>query len=315
MRTKVLILGSSSFAGSSFLNFLLKKKKYEILGTYNSKKNLNKLIFKDKLDKFQLIKLDLNREKNSLLKIIKAFKPAYIFDFASVCMVNESWDDPNYYFKVNLNSKIKFIQNMNRLTYLKKFIYVSTPEIFGSTLKPVKEDSLTFNPSTPYAISKLSFEQILQAYQKNFNNKIIITRFSNFYGRGQLEHRLIPKVIKCINQGLKFPLHGNGLTKRDFIFDDDFNDAFLKVLKKGKVGKTYHFSTNNYVTVKRVIEIICNSKHVQFSDIVHKVSERKGKDKYYFLDCHKTSKELKWKPKNTLTQGLTKTITYIDKYK
>ena len=100
MRTKVLILGSSSFAGSSFLNFLLKKKKYKILGTYNSKKNLNKLIFKDKLGKFQLAKLDLNSEKNSLLKIIRSFKPAYIFDFASVCMVNESWDDPNYYFKV-----------------------------------------------------------------------------------------------------------------------------------------------------------------------------------------------------------------------
>ena len=160
---------------------------------------------------------------------------------------------------------------------------------------------------------KLSFEQILQAYQKNFNNKIIITRFSNFYGRGQLEHRLIPKIMECINKGLKFPLHGNGLTKRDFIFDEDFNDAFLKVLKKGKLGKTYHFSTNYYVTVKKIIEIICNFKNVNYKDIIFNVPERKGKDKYYFLDCNQTSKELNWKPKNTLEQGLTKTINYIDK--
>ena len=313
MKTKVLVLGASSFAGSNFINFLIQKKKYNILGTYNSKKNLKKLIFKNSLDKFKLIKLDLSIENNKLLKIIKSFKPEYIFDFASVCLVNESWDTPNYYFKVNLNSKINFIKNMNNLSFIKKFIYVGTPEIFGSTLKPVKENSLIFNPSTPYAISKLSFEHLLMAYQKNFDNKIIITRFSNFYGRGQLEHRLIPKVLKCIKSNLKFPIHGKGLTKRDFIFDEDFNDAFYKVLKKGKPGKIYHFSTNYYVSIKSIVEIICKSKNVKFQDIVYKVSDRKGKDKYYFLDCNKTSKELKWTPKNKLIQGLNKTIKYYDK--
>ena len=228
-------------------------------------------------------------------------------------MVNESWDAPDYYFRVNLNSKINFIQNMHNLPFIKKFIYVGTPEIFGSTLKPVKENSLIFNPSTPYAISKLSFEQFLMAYQKNYGSKVIITRFSNFYGRGQLEHRLIPKVLKCIKNNLKFPIHGKGLTKRDFIFDEDFNDAFYKVLKKGKPGKIYHFSTNYYVSIKSIVEIICKSKNVKFQDIVYKVSDRKGKDKYYFLDCNKTSKELKWTPKNKLIQGLNKTIKYYDK--
>ena len=97
MKTNVLILGSSSFAGSSFTNFLSKKKKYKILGTYNSKKNLKKLILKNNLNKLKLNKLDLIKEKNSLFKIVNSFKPEYIFDFASVCMVNESWDNPNYF--------------------------------------------------------------------------------------------------------------------------------------------------------------------------------------------------------------------------
>ena len=73
MKTKVLILGGSSFAGSNFINFLIQKKRYKILGTYNSKKNLKKLIFKNSLDKFKLIKLDLSIENNKLLKIIKSF--------------------------------------------------------------------------------------------------------------------------------------------------------------------------------------------------------------------------------------------------
>ena len=312
MKTKVLILGATSFAGSSFINFLIQKKKYKVIGTYNSKKNLKKLIFKNKLKKFKIIKLNLNSEKNSLLKIVKSFKPKYIFDFASVCMVNESWDNPNYYLRVNLNSKINFIQNIHNLSFIKKFIYVSTPEIFGSTLKSVKENSMIFNPSTPYAISKLSLEQFLMAYQKNYNSNIIITRFSNFYGRGQLEHRLIPKLLKCIKNNLKFPIHGNGLTKRDFIFDEDFNNAFYKVLTNGKLGKIYHFSTNHYVSIKRIIKIICRFKKVKFHKTVYKTSERKGKDKYYYLDCTKTSKDLKWKPQNNLVQGLNKTIKYYD---
>ncbi len=313
MKIKVLILGGSSFAGSSFINFLIKKKIYKIQATYNSKKNLKKLVFKNNLNKFKLVKLNLNLNKNTLLKTVQKFKPEFIFDFASACLANKSWDDPNYYLRVNLNSKINLIQNMNKLTFLKKFIYIGTPEIFGSTPKPVKEDCLIFNPSTPYAISKLAMEHFLMAYQKNYGNKIIIARFSNFYGRGQLEHRLIPKLLKYIKTNKKFPIHGNGLTKRDFIFDEDFNDAFLRVLKYGKVGKIYHFSTNSFINIKEIIKIICKRKKVKFENVVYKVDDRKGKDKYYFLNCNKTSKELKWKPQNDLTQGLDKTISYYDK--
>ena len=115
-------------------------------------------------------------------------------------MVNESWDAPNNYLKINVNSKINFLKNLNKFNFLKKFIYVSTPEVFGSVNKPVRENSQTFNPSTPYAISKLTIEKYLIAYNEESGNKIIISRFSNFYGRGQLEHRLIPKVINCINK-------------------------------------------------------------------------------------------------------------------
>lgn len=315
MKTKILILGVSSFAGSSLANYLLKKKNYELLGTFNSKKNLKKLIISKNINEIKLIKINLNKETNNIHKVVKSFKPTYILDFASVCLVNESWDNPNYYFKVNMNSKVKFIKNMNNFKFIKKYIYVGTPEIFGSTAKPVKESSKIFNPSTPYAISKLAFELLLIAYQKNFGTKIIISRFSNFYGRGQLFHRLIPKVLRCIKLNKKFPLHGDGLAKRDFIFDEDFNDAFFKVINKGKVGNIYHFSGNNYVTIREIIRIICEYKNVEFNNIVKKISDRIGKDKNYLLSCKKTSKELNWKPKNSLKIGLKKTIKYYDEQK
>jgi|TARA_B110000971_G_C20039758_1_gene517118 dTDP-glucose 4,6-dehydratase len=310
---RVLILGISSFAGSSFANYLSKNYMFKLFGTYNSIKNINKLIFKKNNCKIKLVKIDLSSKKNTLLTVVKNIKPKYIFDFASVCLVNESWFDPKYYFKVNVESKIELVQNLHNLKFLKKFIYVSTPEVFGSTKHPVKEKETFFNPTTPYAISKLSVEKLLLSYSNFFGSKAIITRFSNFYGRGQLIHRLIPKVLWSIKNNKKFPIQGTGLSKRDFIFDQDFNSGLVKVLKKGKTGETYHFSNNAYYSIKDIISLICKIKKVPFKKLVYFTKDRIGKDKNYYLDCKKTTKELLWKPRIKIQEGLKQTINYYEK--
>ena len=310
---KVLILGASSFAGSSFVNYLFQNYKFKLYGTYNSKKNLDKLIFKKNKCKIKLIKIDLSSKQNKLLYNIKKIKPKYIFDFASVCLVNESWFEPEYYFKVNVESKIELVKSLHKLKFLKKFIYISTPEVFGSTNKPVKENETFFNPTTPYAISKLSIEKLLLSYSNFFGSKAIITRFSNFYGRGQLIHRLIPKVIWSIKNNKKFPIQGTGLSKRDFIFDHDFNNGLFKVLRNGKTGQTYHFSNNKYHSIKEIILLICRIKKISFKKLIYFTNDRIGKDKNYYLDCKKTAKELKWKPKINIQEGLKQTISYYNK--
>ena len=311
--TKILILGVSSFAGSSFANYISQNYKFNIFGTFNKKKNLNNLIFHRNKCKIKLIKVSLTSKKNNLLQIVKKIKPNYIFDFASVCLVNESWFEPKNYFKVNVESKIELVQNLHKFRFLKKFIYVSTPEVFGSTKKPIKESETYFNPTTPYAISKLAIEKLILSYNNFFGSKSIITRFSNFYGRGQLIHRLIPKVIWSIKKKKKFPIQGAGLSKRDFIFDQDFNDGLFRVMKFGKTGETYHFSNNDYYSIKDIILLICKIKKISFNKLVYYTKDRIGKDKNYYLNCKKTSKKLKWKPKFKIKEGIKQTINYYDK--
>lgn len=316
MKNKVLILGISSFAGASFANYLLNHSNFEIIGTFNKKKKLPFDLFLEKnknFKKIKLHKLDLSLNKPYLDKIISKVKPNYIIDFASICMVNESWLDPQYYFKVNFVSKINFIKNLCNQKKLKKYIYIGTPEIFGSGEKPVLENSLKFNPSTPYASSKLALEIFLNNYIKNPKYKIIIARFSNFYGCGQPMHRLIPKLVYCINNQIKFPLQGNGNTKRDFIFEDDFNNGLLKILKVGKIGEKFHFSGGKYHTIKEVINKVIKIKKYSWSRLILKKPERKGKDKNYYLNCKKTKRQLKWDCNVNLQKGLKKTIDYYDK--
>ncbi len=315
MKKKVLILGISSFAGSSFANYLLNKSSFKIFGTYNKIKKLPFDLFLKKNKRYKslkLFKLDLGNNKNSLEKITSIIRPNYIIDFASICMVNESWIDPKYYFQVNFFSKIEFIKNLCNQNKLKKYIYIGTPEIFGSGKKPIKENSMMYNPSTPYASSKLALEMFLNNFIKNPKYKIIIARFSNFYGRGQPIYRLIPKLVYCINKNKKFPLHGSGETKRNFIFEDDFNRGLKKVITIGKIGSKYHFSGDRCFTIKDIIKNVLNIKKYSWSKLIEQSSERKGKDKSYYLDYKKTKRELGWKCRVVLKVGIKKTVKYYD---
>ena len=118
--------------------------------------------------------------------------------------------------------------------------------------------------------------------------------------------RLIPKLIKFVNNNKKFPLHGNGDSTRDFIFEDDFNNGLFKLISRGKNGNFYHFSSNKYYKIRDVVKIVCDLLKVNYKDFIYKTKDRIGKDKYYFLDCNKTSKQLNWKPKINIYEGIKK---------
>lgn len=315
MKKKILILGISSFGGASFANYLLKKTNFKIFGTFNNKKKLPFDLFlkKNKRYKFlKLFKLDLTKNNNNLENLTKKISPNYIIDFASICMVNESWIHPKHYFQINFFSKINFIKNLYQQKKLVKYIYIGTPEIFGSNNKPIAEYSKLYNPSTPYASSKLSLEMFLNSFIQNPIYKIIIARFSNFYGRGQPIHRLIPRLVYCINKKKKFPLHGSGETKRNFIFEDDFNCGLKKVITNGKIGSKYHFSGEKYYTIKDIIKNVLHIKKYSWDKLIDQKIERKGKDKNYYLDCAKTKRELGWKSRVDIKNGIKKTVKYYD---
>tara|TARA_B100000787_G_C16192081_1_gene298158 strand:+ start:957 stop:1958 length:1002 start_codon:yes stop_codon:yes gene_type:complete len=308
---KILVLGSSSFSGSAFINFMLDKN-FFIIGTFRRKKNI---LYQPHLKNpnkknFLGLKIDFDKDVNKLLKIVEKYKPTHIIDFASICMVNESWSNPELYIKSNLQTKSLFLKNICKYKFIKKYIYISTPEVFGSNEHSIKENQKIFNPTTPYAISKLSFEMILKSYGQAYNLPYSICRFSNFYGIGQPNYRLIPKVLLSIDTGKKFPLQGDGKSKRDFINSYDFSNGIYLTLMKGKNKSSYHFSTDKYFTIKEVINKICNIKKYNFNKLIKKEKDRRGKDKTYRLNCNLTKKELGWKPYINFDNALNEIIEF-----
>ena len=307
---KILILGISSFSGASAASYLFNER-YKIIGTYNSSKKINYLLYKNK--GIETHKINLLKDEKKLLRLILKVKPEIILDYASICMVNESWKYQQQYYKINVTSRLSIIENFNKMTFLKKYIYISTPEIFGNNKNRLKENYNNFLPSTPYAVSKLMTEL---NFRNAFNtNKfpIIISRFSNFYGPGQELYRLIPKIIMSIKKNIKFPLQGNGKSKRNFIFSQDFCEGILKVIKNGKIGEIYHFSGDKFVSIKYIIKIICKLLNKNYNNLIKRVKDRVGKDEIYILDSSFTKKKLKWSANTTLQNGIKETILFYEK--
>ena len=316
MKPKILVLGSSSFSGASMVNYLLDNNKYRVFGTYRRKKNNSYLPYKfnKNFKFFREYKIDLYKNSDQLLKLAVRLKPDFIVDFASICMVNESWKNSEFYFQTNVLSKIKTIEYLSQTNFLKKYIYISTPEIFGSSKNFVNENHNIFNPSTPYATSKLSAEILLKNYFKNYNLPLIISRFSNFYGPGQPIYRLVPKIIACIDNNIKFPIQGNGKSKRNFIFTYDFCNGINKMIEKGKIGQTYHFSGSNFNSVFDVVKTVCDLKAHNIKKLIKKGRGRIGHDLVYKLGTKKTRKTLNWKPIYPLRKGLKEIIIYHNRH-
>ena len=156
-----LVIGSNSFSGSNFVNFLLKRN-YKVIGVSRSKdihanflpylwEDQNKNFFKDN---FIFEQIDLNKDLVKLISLIDKYKTQYIVNFAAQGMVAESWLNPTHWYKTNILSQVAFHDELRKRDFLKKYVHVTTPEVYGSTDEGWIKENYNFMPSTPYAVSR-----------------------------------------------------------------------------------------------------------------------------------------------------------------
>ena len=313
---KIIILGSNSFAGSCYVDYLLDKG-YIIYGLSRSKEP-SKILLKNKKNKnlknFRFYKFDINKNLNILINILKKNKIEYVVDFLGQGMVAESWKNPAQWYTTNILSKVKLFKFLSEKTKLKKYLRISTPEAVGDINGTIFEDT-KYNPSTPYGISHLTSDLTLIAYFKYNKFPIVISRFSNFYGPHQQLYRVIPKALYCIFNKKKFLLQGRGSSIRSFIYINDFCEGIYKSMIKGRAGQIYNFTNNEFFTVRDLIKKICNLTSVNFNKLIRVTKDRPSKDLIYKMSSLKAKKELKWKPKYSFKKGLQLTINWYEENK
>ena len=309
---KSLVIGSNSFSGSYYVDYLLNKK-HNVIGVSRSKEVKNVYLkYKNNryIRNFKYYKIDLNKNLIKLFNIIKKFRPDYIINFSSQGMVAESWRNPQDWYNTNTLSTIKLHDFLRKQKFLKRYIHFGTPEVYGST-KINHRESEKFNPSTPYAISRAAADLSLISFGKFYKFPFIITRASNVYGPGQQLYRIIPIVILNTLENKKIKLHGGGFSKRSFIHMDDVSSATYKIMLHGKLYNTYHISTKKIISIKDLTnKIILKLRGSR--KLIKNTKDRLGKDKIYFMNSNKLRK-LNWRDKISLDKGIDETIAWVKK--
>ncbi len=307
----VFVIGSNSFSGASFVDFALSKGA-QVFGISRSNEAIPEFLpYKWQGNfSFKFYQLDLNKDLHTIASIIREVKPPYVVNFAAQSMVAESWANPGDWFATNVVSTIKFHDELRKFNFLRRYVHISTPEVYGSCVGFVQED-FPFNPSTPYAVSRAAADMSLKTFSDTYNFPVVTTRAANVYGPGQQLYRIIPRTILFIMLGRKLQLHGGGTSTRSFIHMRDVSDATWRIMEGGKNGDTYHISTNDVISIKDLVARICTRLNVRFEDHVEIVSERLGKDSAYHLESSKARTELNWQNRISLDQGLDECIAWV----
>lgn len=311
MTENVCVIGSNSFSGANFCRHLANNG-HQVLAVSRSTPPVDALLpYKwEHQNSIQFQQVDLNHDLDVLFSQLDKFKPSMIFNFAAQSMVGQSWDYPEHWFHTNGTTFSKLINRLKNVDYLERYLHVSTPEVYGSTDGFIKENQ-PFFPTTPYAISRSSGDFLVDAYHRAYDFPVITTRAANVYGEGQPLYRIIPKTIMSILLGKKLPLHGGGTSRRSFIHMDDVSNATYQLVNHGKLGEGYHISTKRIVSIRELVEMLCEIMKVDFHQQVDISEERLGKDDAYLLNSEKIRSELNWQDKIELEKGLEQTVSWV----
>lgn len=311
---KVLVIGSNSFSGSDFIDLLLEEGKYNVIGVSRSpEKSALFLPYKARnLKNFQFHQIDLNKDLPRLATLLNEFRPDYIVNFAAQSEVAPSWENPHHWFQTNAVALTQFANLIKDTPYLKKYVHISSPEVYGTCVGNILE-SAPLNPSTPYAASKAAGDLSLFSFAKNFPFPLVMVRATNVYGAHQQLFKIIPRSAIYLKLGKTIELHGGGVAVKSYIHIRDVSRGELAIMEQGRVGEIYHLSPDQGVAVRDVVQTICNKMHLDFASTTKTVAERLGQDKAYTIDSSKARRELGWKPQISLAEGIAQTASWVEK--
>ena len=314
---KFIVTGGLGFIGSNLIELLLNKK-FKVLNidkvTYSS--NFYNLKEFKRNRNYRFVKCDL-KNKNKLLNIIKKYKPDCIFNLAAETHVDRSIDSPKNFIESNIYGVFSLLEACRIYLKIKKkfkLIHISTDEVYGDNLIGSSKESDPYKPSSPYAATKASSDHLVYSYVRTYNFPAIITNCSNNYGPKQHPEKLIPKIIYNILNNRVLPLYGKGLNKREWIYVKDHCEGLLKIFQKGKIGNFYNIGSNinlkNKQLVIKILKVAKTKLNIGKNVRIKYVKDRPGHDIRYSLNSNKINKNLKWKPKTKLNEGLNKTIAW-----
>ena len=191
---------------------------------------------------------------------------------------------------------------------LKRFVQISTDEVYGSVAEGSSVETDELRPRNPYAASKAGADRLAYSYWATYGVPVIITRASNNYGPYQFPEKVIPLFVTNLVDGVAVPLYGDGLNVRDWLHVDDHCRAIDLLIDAGADGEVYNIGGGNDVRnvdlTHRILELTGSPE-----SLIRHVADRPGHDRRYSLDTTKL-RQLGWSPQVPFEQGLAATVEW-----
>jgi dTDP-glucose 4,6-dehydratase len=305
--TTLLVTGGSGFIGSNFIRYFIDSHPdVDVV-------NLDKLTYAGNPDNLRDIE---DHPRYSFIRgdicdpavVRTAMKKAdQVVHFAAESHVDRSIRDGSVFVRTNVLGTHTLLQAAHDRG-IKKFVHVSTDEVYGSVRKGSFRERDILSPSSPYSASKAGSDLLALSYCRTHGLPVVVTRCTNNYGPYQFPEKLIPLFITNLMEGKKVPLYGNGKNVRDWIYVLDHCRAIDFLLENGEPGEAYNIGggvekTNTQIT-GMILKLLGSGK-----DMIEHVADRPGHDQRYSLDCTKL-RNMGWRPEYDFGQALWQTVQW-----
>ena len=304
---KVLVTGGAGFIGSCLIKTWLRTDpKISIV-------NLDKLTYCGDLQRLETVEKDaryrfIQGDVCSEKDVEKALEGCEgVVHVAAETHVDRSLLDAKSFFDSNLYGTYVLLE-MARRKGIKKFLYVSTDEVYGSIAKGSFKESDRAFPTNPYSISKTAGDFLALSYFHSYGLTVVVTRGSNTFGPYQYPEKVIPFFVSNALADRPLPLYGDGRQVRQWLYVEDHCRGILQAFKKGKGGEAYNISGTTHLQnidlTRRILKILGKPE-----SLIQFVKDRVGHDRRYAISAAKL-KHLGWKETARFDKALEETVLW-----
>ncbi len=331
-----LVTGGAGFIGSNFILQWIASDdaRARIL-------NLDKLTYAGNRNNLRAVETDPRYcfvqgdiiDRELLRSLLRREQPRAIVHFAAESHVDRSIHGPDDFVRTNVNGTFSLLEealaywsalpDADRASF--RFLHVSTDEVYGS-LGPSDAafcETTPYAPNSPYSASKAASDHLVRAYHHTYGLPVLTTNCSNNYGPYQFPEKLIPLMILNACAGKPLPVYGDGENIRDWLYVEDHCRAIRALLSHGRVGETYNIGGRSEQKNLEIVGAICelldelrpNDSAVPHNKLITFVKDRPGHDRRYAMDTRKIERELNWRPLETFSSGIRKTVLWYLEHK
>jgi dTDP-glucose 4,6-dehydratase len=309
---RLAVTGGAGFIGSNFVRFMLNR--YDDLEVVN----LDKLTYAGNLENLRDVEDDprytfVKGDICDAVVVGEALRGAdAVVNFAAETHVDRSISGPQDFIRTDVLGTHTLLEAVRTLG-VKRYLQISTDEVYGSTESGSFTEESDLDPSSPYSASKAGGELLVLAYRRTYGTPVVVTRSSNNYGPWQYPEKIVPLFVTNALDGMALPVYGDGRNVRDWIYVDDNCRALDVVLRHGVDGEIYNIGGGNEVANLDLTRGILAELGLG-EELVRYVVDRPGHDRRYALDCAKV-RTLGWEPRVDFAAGLSRTVAWYAKHR